>query len=945
MPSAHRRDAATRLLPIIGLALMLSACGGGSSSSSTGTSDSGPPPPPTPQASYSGNKAQGALASSSVSAYSQDLFSVMEFLGFNDAPSINEPANTYDETDKGAGGGTVKITGFIDSNGDGWFEQSFDNYVAEDAPGVVQNGTMILYQTEYGHVTTAFDHYTTTIAGKMLQYNGNIAVQNNNPGTSSIANLSISNGSQQILLSNFNFTFGSVTGSAVTGRLYDSSFGYVDVSTPEPLTLSLMGYVDSAGILQDRVYLNNDGDIKLMGVSGSSLQVQPLNGLFAYLGLDADGDGKIEAGTRFDMNALELESVAPAGSSISALADLPSVDIIGKPITVDGRFSYTPNGLISYSWSLVAAPFGSHVTISGNEPTVQFNPDVPGDYLVQLTASANGESAIDVVQISHMASGSELTTPTTGDLIQNFAYAHVGETITLDGRASPADSIHIPQIVDYQKFWTLHSPDGSTATIVDPDQILTSFTPDVAGIYYAVCSQFEGTNAQAPQVMVIAVDQPVRFAPPAAMLQNVNLAGLNAADFGGTGDGVAVMTAPSIVGPGVIQSWSPASNGLFGTRSGVAFTGDELTNLLAVDLNGDGVSDFVTSTNQNVSDCPLYFRESGSSGYILSSVDLDPNCSHLGATGLLRGATIGGHPAVVVEDNVYGSSGTPSFATFLADASGNMQAPVVTTVNGSASHRQILDFQLVDVDGDGEPDLIATLLETTTSTMSVVQVYHGNGDGSFTYLASYSLSSNGASEAIAVADFNGDGKPDIAVNAGSVLDIFYGDGAGNFSTSPETRSISCSGPSLQALDLNGDGQPDLVLGQAVCGTPYDDVAVQGMFLSAASTSSGGTSSLGSEQLYPMVDANPTLSSTYVTLGGEEIVHGDFTGDGLQDLMFNWPDDGNVILMPQLPAITSATITSISPLSERAVDLAAARVLAAHAWVKGIAGMHLSKPRL
>jgi hypothetical protein len=67
----------------------------------------------------------------------------------------------------------------------------------------------------------------------------------------------------------------------------------------------------------------------------------------------------------------------------------------------------------------------------------------------------------------------------------------------------------------------------------------------------------------------------------------------------------------------------------------------------------------------------------------------------------------------------------------------------------------------------------------------------------------------GAGDALAVADFDGDGRPDIAVGAQNFeIIIFRNVGDGTFQ-----RSFLWTGTSVNRVataDLNGDGKPDLI---------------------------------------------------------------------------------------------------------------------------------------
>jgi hypothetical protein len=112
---------------------------------------------------------------------------------------------------------------------------------------------------------------------------------------------------------------------------------------------------------------------------------------------------------------------------------------------------------------------------------------------------------------------------------------------------------------------------------------------------------------------------------------------------------------------------------------------------------------------------------------------------------------------------------------------------------------------VADVNGDGKPDLV-----TTNQGDNTVSVVLGNGDGTFSAPRTFPVGSTPGG--LAVADVNGDGKPDLAVanfNSNTVS-VLLGNGDGTFQ-SQQTFGTG-HGPSAVALaDVNGDGRPDLVV--------------------------------------------------------------------------------------------------------------------------------------
>src|SRR5262249_31082623 len=111
-----------------------------------------------------------------------------------------------------------------------------------------------------------------------------------------------------------------------------------------------------------------------------------------------------------------------------------------------------------------------------------------------------------------------------------------------------------------------------------------------------------------------------------------------------------------------------------------------------------------------------------------------------------------------------------------------------------------------DMDGDGKLDLVTPIAE-----VGHVRVFLGHGDGTFSNDVDDPAGSNPS--AVAVADLNGDGLPDLAIanqtQTGSVT-VTFNKGGGVFGVGAEYPTSD--GPAaIVAADLNGDGRPDLVV--------------------------------------------------------------------------------------------------------------------------------------
>ncbi len=165
-------------------------------------------------------------------------------------------------------------------------------------------------------------------------------------------------------------------------------------------------------------------------------------------------------------------------------------------------------------------------------------------------------------------------------------------------------------------------------------------------------------------------------------------------------------------------------------------------------------------------------------------------------------------------DVIVVNTSTATLSVMRGKGDGTFQPALVTFF---ASGQSPAFMAIADINVDGNPDVV-----TLTQFSGTGSVLLGRGDGTFQppIFVPVDFSSAG----IDIGDFNGDGKPDLAVTStgfpGGVVSVSLGNGNGTFGPR-QSFPVGNSPGSVDLGDLNGDGKLDV----AVANTSSNSVSV------------------------------------------------------------------------------------------------------------------------
>jgi hypothetical protein len=191
-----------------------------------------------------------------------------------------------------------------------------------------------------------------------------------------------------------------------------------------------------------------------------------------------------------------------------------------------------------------------------------------------------------------------------------------------------------------------------------------------------------------------------------------------------------------------------------------------------------------------------------------------------------------------------------------------------------------------DFDSSGRPDVAAI-----NGNGSTVNVYLRQAAGGFAQDVGSPFGGVSGPDFGAAADFNGDGRPDLAIAnfVGSNAGIFLRQPAGGFALEGGSPSPGGRAGALAAADFNGDTRPDVAVSN------YDGATIS-VFLRQANNTFALESGIS-------VGANPRY-----------IAAADFNGDGLPDLAISNLGSGTVSVLLRNATNTGFVADAGSPIA-------------------------------
>jgi hypothetical protein len=387
---------------------------------------------------------------------------------------------------------------------------------------------------------------------------------------------------------------------------------------------------------------------------------------------------------------------------------------------------------------------------------------------------------------------------------------------------------------------------------------------------------------------------PVTVAPRQSFATQATPVAVESGDLNGDGKPDLVVANRDSGTVSVFLNTTAAGAGTvtFGTRQDIITGGADPQDLVVTDLNGDGKPDIAVVHKYTTYYVTVMLNLTAAGDTTFSfgprtNFNTSPRCQSLvagdvngdGKPDLLSASTTGG-----------------IFNVLLNQTANGAVTPVFTS--GGAPNGSGMAGALIDLDGDGKTDLVGFGGASIT-----VRLNNTPGGGSLSFASPQGITTSPQTAGIAVADVNGDGKPDFittsyTLNVVSVLLNTTMPGAATVTVSDRFDFDTLPKPvGVRLVAVDGDTQPDLLV------SCYGSGAIGGGLCYLRNTTAVGAA-------VPSFAAHVDLPSG---AGARSPLAADFNQDGLPDTAEVDRFDNTLSILVQTGGVTITDNTGVGTI--------------------------------
>ena len=749
-------------------------------------------------------------------------------------------------------GGSMYFSGNLNNDGTGILNINFDNCreesdtingqvsfqidvfdmgYLEPTDATMSFSRLTIVGPTYSYTSSGSLHIELDIASNIEQMTINMVTKDN------FTNSMLNQENLVLVITYDNIFFPTYYSMTLTGRVYDSVHGYVDVTTSEALVYSdtLIEYPDQGG------------QLLLTGAANSKVKIIAASTQKVRIEIDAEGNDIFDEYRVYywtDIGGEIAPNEPPDVSSIVIQPDNPyTTDSLTVNISMVKDLDADPLNY-SFMWYKNGAAITAQTSI-----TLPADQHIKGDAInVEVTVSDGTLTAIKTDTVTIL--NSPPVVDAGADTILTF-----GEEPNLNGIVFDADNDSLAYT------WSIVSqPFDGKASLSDPSVLNPIFTYSGQDDYIFELSVSDDESTTADRVN-ITIDAMPLFNPYITVSVPSRTEAAAIGDVNGDGLNDVVVTTSYDFDPDNDTHLFVLLQDEFGNLGAptkyfvdLQPTQYQIQSTAIADVNDDSKDDVIISHENGV-------------GVMIQNAQgsLDPitvyASNHLSFTNTYKvlAADFNGDGLNDIASIDWGTQ-SEDVDIFLQNNSAAFDSPV----SYSAPHGGYDDLAYGDVNGDNLNDIV--VMSGQGYANDNLSILLQQTDNTFAASVSYDLGWDVNSNAVGVGDVNGDNLDDVVLAYGgnkpsSNIAIFY-QNAGGTLDAPISLLAYDSPSTVKITDINGDGRKDIVVG-------HSGWHAVGIYLQ----NPDGT--LMGEQRFPF---------TYSTNNPHRMAVGDINGDGQNDIV-------------------------------------------------------------